>query len=64
MTAAVQSAPELGPIVVCEALGVSRASLHRLRNPPAAPAEPRVRASSPRALTAEERLIVLGHLHS
>jgi putative transposase len=64
MTAAVQSAPELGPIVVCEALGVSRASLHRLRNPPAAPAEPRVRASSPRALTADERLIVLGHLHS
>jgi putative transposase len=64
MTAAVQSAPELGPIVVCEALGVSRASLHRLRNPPAAPAEPRERASSPRALTADERLIVLGHLHS
>ena len=63
MTAAVQSAPELGPIVVCEALGVSRASLHRLRNPPASP-EPRIRASSPRALTAEERLIVLGHLHS
>lgn len=64
MTAAVQSAPELGPVVVCEALGVSRASLHRLRNPPAQPAEPRVRASSPRALTAEERVIVLGHLHS
>ena len=64
MTAAVQSAPDLGPIVVCEALGVSRASLHRLRNPPTAPAEPRERASSPRALTAEERLIVLGHLHS
>ncbi len=64
MTAAVQSAPELGPIVVCEALGVSRASLHRLRTPPAQPAEPRVRASSPRSLTAEERVIVLGHLHS
>jgi len=64
MTAAVQSAPELGPIVVCEALGVSRASLHRLRTPPAQPAEPRVRASSPRALTTEERVIVLGHLHS
>jgi putative transposase len=64
MTAAVQSAPELGPMVVCEALGVSRASLHRLRSPPTAPAEPRVHAPSPRALTAEERLIVLGHLHS
>jgi len=64
MTAAVQSAPELGPIVVCEALGVSRASLHRLRTPPAQPAEPRVRDSSPRALTTEERVIVLGHLHS
>ena len=64
MTAAVQSAPDLGPIVVCEALGVSRASLHRLRTPPAQPAEPRVRASSPRALTTEERVIVLGHLHA
>ncbi len=64
MRAAVQSAPELGPVAVCDALGVSRASLHRLQNPPPSPVEPRVRPSPPRALTAEERLIVLGHLHS
>ena len=64
MTAAVQSAPELGPVAVCDALGVSRASLHRLRNPPPPLPEPRHRPAPPRALTAEERMIVLGHLHS
>ena len=36
MNAAVQAVPALGPIAACEALGVSRASLHRLRNPPPA----------------------------
>jgi putative transposase len=64
MIAAVQSAPELGRVAVCNALGVSRASLHRLQNPPPSPVEPRIRPSPPRALTAEERVIVLGHLHS
>lgn len=64
MTAAVQSAPELGPVAVCDALGVSRASLHRLQNPPPASAELRPRSSPPRALTTEERVVVLGHLHS
>src|ERR1017187_611676 len=42
----------------------ARASLHRLRNPPPALAEPRCRPSPPRALTVEERAIVLGHLHA
>src|ERR1039458_7818234 len=36
MNAAVQAVPALGPVAACKALGVSRASLHRLRNPPPA----------------------------
>lgn len=63
MTAAAQAVPALGPVAVCEALGVSRASLHRRQYPPP-PLEPRQRPSPPRALTAGERAIVLGHLHS
>src|ERR1022692_2879842 len=50
MNAAVQAVPALGPVAACEALGVSRASLHRLRNPPPALAERRGRPSPPRAL--------------
>ena len=64
MNAAVQAVPELGPVAACETLGVSRASLHRLRNPPLPWPEPRRRPSPPRALTAEERVTVLGHLHA
>jgi putative transposase len=64
MNAAVQAAPELGPVAAWDALGVSRASLHRLRNPPLPLPEPRQRPSPPRALTAEERLRVLDHLHA
>lgn len=64
MTAAVQSVPELGTVAVCDALGVSRASLHRRQNPPLPLDEPRQRSSPPRALTTAERSIVLGHLHA
>jgi putative transposase len=64
MTAAGQAVARLGPVATCAALGVSRASLHRLQNPPPPSAEPRQRSSPPRALTTEERLIVLGHVHS
>ena len=64
MTAAVGALPDLGPVAACAALGVSRASLHRLQNPPPLLAEPRPRPSPPRALTPEERVIVLGHLHA
>ena len=64
MTAAVESASELGAVSVCGALGVSRASLHRRLNPPPTPTQPRLRPSPARALTAEERGVVLGHLHS
>lgn len=64
MSAAAQAAPALGPVAACDALGVSRASLHRLRNPPPAALEPKRRPSPPRALSAEERAIALQHLHS
>jgi len=64
MNAAVQAVPGLGSVAACEALGVSRASLHRLRHPPTPLLEPRCRPSPPRALTVEERVIVLVHLHA
>jgi putative transposase len=64
MTAAVQAVPQLGPVATCAALGVSRASLHRLQNPPPQSLEPMQHPSPPRSLTVEERSIVLGHLHS
>jgi len=64
MTAAIQAVPELGPVAACGAFSVSRASLHRLRNPPLASTGPRPRPSPPRALTTEERVNVLGHLHA
>ena len=64
MSAAAQAIPAMGPVAACESLGVSRASLHRLRNPPPPLPEPRRRPSPPRALTAEERVTVLGHLHA
>ena len=64
MNAAVQAVPELGPVAACDALGVSRASVHRRRNPPLPLPEPRLRPSPPRALTVEERAAVLSHLHA
>jgi len=64
MTAAVASAAELGTVAICDALGISRATLHRRQNPPPPLEQPRPRQSPPRALTAEERAIVLGHLHA
>jgi putative transposase len=64
MTAAVEAVPGLGPVAACAALGVSRASLHRLQNPTPPLTEPQQRSSPPRSLTPEERVIVLSHLHS
>ena len=64
MTVAVQSGPELGTVAVCDALNISRASLHRRQNPPCPVAVPRQRPSPPRSLTLAEREIILGHLHS
>jgi putative transposase len=63
MSAAVQAVPGLGSVAACEALGISRASLHRLRSPPPPLSQPRCRPSPPRALSGEERTIVLAHLH-
>ena len=45
MTAAIQAVPQLGPVAICAALGVSRASLHRLQNPPPQSREPMQRPS-------------------
>ncbi len=42
---------------------MSCASLHRRRNLPSSPA-PRLRPVPPRTLTPEERIVILGHLHS
>ena len=64
MTAAVQCAPDLGPVAACDVLGVSRASLFRRLNPPLPPAVPPQRPSPPRALTTAERATVLDHLHA
>jgi putative transposase len=64
MTAAMQSSAQFGMVSVCDALGVSRASLHRRQNPPIPAVVPLQRPSPPRALTSGERELVLGHLHS
>jgi putative transposase len=64
MSAAVQAVPGLGSVAACEALGVSRASLHRLRNPPPPLSERRCRPSPPRTLSGQERSMVLAHLHA
>jgi putative transposase len=64
MIAALQSAPKLGVVSTCAALGVSRASLHRRQNTAPPPAGLPKRIAPPRALTSAERDIVFGHLHS
>ena len=64
MTAAAQAVPALGPVASCEALGMSRASLHRWQHPLPQPPVPPRRPSPPRALDAAERTVALGHLHA
>ena len=64
MTVAAQSVSELGPVAVCDALNISRASLHRRQNPPCPVVVPQQRPSPPRSLVMGEREIILGHLHS
>jgi len=57
--------PEVGTKPACAAVGISRASVYRLRaRRKMPPAVPRKRPSPPRALQAEERQQVLGVLHS
>jgi len=53
----------VGTAAACRSLAVSRASVYRHRSPHP-PASPAVRAVSPRALSPDEREVVLGHLHA
>jgi len=62
VNAAVKLAPQFGPSAVCQALGVSRATLHRRRTPSYASPAPRPRPV--RALAPEEENAVLAVLHT
>jgi putative transposase len=64
MAAAEQLAPSLGLSPACQALGVSRATLYRRRRRPTPPTPADPRPNSPRALSTQERQIVLDTLHS
>lgn len=61
MMAAQELAEEVGPLVACEALGVSRATFYRMRKPKG-PSGPR--PTPKRALSEEERQAVLAVCHS
>jgi hypothetical protein len=61
MQAVEAASPTLGTAAACAALGVSRASVYRQRQP-ARP--PTARSAPPRALDARERQRVLDTLHS
>lgn len=62
MNAARELVPALGLVAACDALGVSRATMHRRRRPPR-PAVPRRPRRSPRALSSSERRAALDVLH-
>jgi putative transposase len=64
MTAANQLASEVGTAPACVAVGVSRATLYRHRQFVESPRPKKPRPMPPRALSAEERQVVLGALHS
>ena len=64
MTAATLLASEVGTAPACTAVGVSRATLYRHRLAAESPRPKRPRPTPPRALSAEERQVVLGELHS
>ncbi len=61
MQAIAAASPTLGTAAACDALGVSRASVYRQRQPARPPA---VRPAPPRALTVVERHDVLDLLHT
>ena len=61
MTAIAGVSPEVGVRAACSALDVSRASFYRAQQPRGDPAP---RKAPPRALSSEERVKVLGVLHS
>ena len=64
MTAATLLASEIGTAAACTAVGVSRATLYRHRLAAESPRPKQPRPTPPRALSAEERQVVLGELHS
>ena len=64
MDAAEKLAPEVGTAAACRAMGISRATLYRRRNPTWSTDELPSRGQQPRALKAEERQRVLDVLHS
>jgi putative transposase len=66
MAAIERIAPEVSLRQACRVLGVSRATLHRRRRPPAKSVSesPHPRQASPLRLTEEERRQVLDLLHS
>ena len=61
MTAAIELAAIVGALAACAALGVTRATYYRRQAPRPAP---RPRPKSARALTGEERTVVLAELNS
>jgi putative transposase len=62
MTAISTLAPDLGPVLACRALGLSRATWYRRRQP--APTVARPRPRPPRALSDAERQQVRDVLHA
>ena len=63
MSTALAVAPEIGLAPACRALGVSRATAYRHRDPRPPAGRPR-RPQSPLALSEQERTAVLDVLHS
>ena len=64
MEATEKLAPDVGSAAACRAMGVSRATLYRHRNPPERNETTRAKPRQPRALKAEERREVLDLLYS
>ncbi len=64
MEATEKLAPDVGAAAACRAMGVSRATLYRRRNPSRRNKSERTIPRQPRALKAEERRKVLDLLHS
>ena len=64
MNAATQLASQVGTAPACAAVGVARATFYRYRQVAESPGPANPRPTPPRALSAEERQIVLGTLHS
>ena len=64
MEATEKLAPDIGSAAACRAMGVSRATLYRRRNPSQPNESDRTNPRQPRALNAEERQGVLDLLHS